>query len=107
MALFGGTNQQSGYATGKPQGLQVVGYTFAQKLEHFSALTGGESGIFYILVRMGNPKVRNGLAHGTAWFDQAARKVRYTDGRQSKTEYEMGLLEFATLAKLGCDLARS
>ena len=54
---------------------------------------------------MADPKLRNGLAHNSIWFESDEQKVRYIVGRQQKKEYEMSVMEFMTRAALGSHLA--
>jgi hypothetical protein len=96
-----------GCALGQSMDSGAIGLTFAKKVERVSAMTNGENVHFYVLLRLAKPKLRNGIAHGTAWCDQGRQSVRYTDGRLNKVEHEMSLLEFMAMVTMGCELGRS
>jgi len=79
----------------------VFNSSYAVKARQFSELTDGENGVFYLFHRIIKPKMRNAIAHETAWLDMDAGKVRYTEGSQQRIEYEMDLIEFLSLTTLG------
>ena len=91
-------------ALGKTINLNVLGNAFGSKIDEFARLTDGDDGAFYLLLRLANADLRNGLAHGSAWLDSAESKVRYIAGRQQKTEHQMDLVEFILVAMLGSHL---
>lgn len=91
-------------ALGKTVNPNVLGNPYGSKINEFAQLTGGDDGAFYLLLRVADANLRNGLAHGSAWLDSAGSKVRYASGRQQKTEREMDLVEFMTVAALGSHL---
>ncbi len=80
--------------------------SYGVKARQFSELTDGENGVFYLFNRIIEPKLRNAIAHETAWHDKDAGKVRYSDVR-SKEEYEMNLFEFLSLTTLGTQVGRA
>lgn len=91
-------------ALGKPANPNVLGNAYGSKIDEFARLTDGDDGVFRPFLRIANADLRNGLAHGSAWLDSDRSKVRYTTGRQQKTEYEMDLVEFMLIATLGSHL---
>jgi|GEM_PF-2098977 len=92
---------------GKPVDTRVFGATYANKVDQFNALTGGENDPFYLFTRLARPRLRNAVAHETIWLDSDAMKVRFTEGRNQKVESEMDLLEFTMLASTGSHLAHA
>ena len=92
---------------GKTIDKRVFDDDYANKIDQFKSLTGGEDGPFYLLIRIARPRIRNAIAHETIWLDSDAMKVRFTEGRKHKTESEMDLLEFTALASTGSHLAHS
>jgi hypothetical protein len=93
---------------GKTVNLQVFDTNYANKVNDFNTLTGGENGVFYIFGRLARPKIRNAIAHESIWFDSEAMKVRFTDGRgNTKIESEMDFTEFIVLAGLVSHLAHA
>ena len=78
---------------------------FAARLQQVASLTGGEDGAFDLIARLGKPRIRNAIAHGTIWLDSDMAKVHYTVGNRDKREYQMDLVEFACLAFSGSHLA--
>lgn len=92
---------------GRPVKTNVFDNTFANKVDQFISLTGGEDGAFYLFCRLARPKIRNAIAHETIWIDADANKVRYEEGRHPRTEHEMDLIEFMGLAAAGSHLAQS
>lgn len=91
-------------ALGKTVNANVLGNAYGSKIDEFARLTGGEDGAFYLLLRIANADLRNGLAHGSAWLDSAEMKVRYVTGQHQKTEHEFDLVEFMSIATLGSHL---
>lgn len=91
-------------ALGKTVNPNVLGNAYGSKIDEFALLTGGDDGAFYLLLRLADADLRNGLAHGSAWLDSVESKVRYATGKQQKTEHEMGLVEFMSVAALGSHL---
>lgn len=92
---------------GRPVKTSVFDTTYANKLDQFSSLTGGEEGAFYLFCRLARPKIRNAIAHETIWLDADENKVRYEEGRHPRTERKMDLIEFMGLAAAGSHLAQS
>lgn len=93
---------------GRQVSLQVFDANYANKLNEFNALTGGENGAFYIFSRLACPRIRNAIAHESVWLDSQNMKVRFTEGRASnKVESEMDLTDFAALAAVGSHLAHA
>lgn len=84
-------------AVGRKASSAVFGQAYGAKLNEFAQLTGGDDGIFYLFFRVGNPQLRNGLAHGSAWFDEETNIIRYTNGKKDKTEHTISLMEFMAL----------
>jgi len=80
--------------------LNVFNSSYAVKARQFSDLTDGENGVFYLFHRIIKPKMRNAIAHETAWLDAEAGIVRYSDGYPKK-DYEMDFIEFLSLTTLG------
>lgn len=91
---------------GKPINTNVLTNAYGSKLDEFKNLTGGENGAFYLLFRIADPPLRNGLAHGTAWLDYDAQEVRYTVGRQARQEHSLELTLFMAMAYYGSYLAQ-
>jgi hypothetical protein len=91
-------------AQGKTLNPSVLGNAYGSKINEFARLTGGDDGIFYLLLRIADSDLRNGLAHGSAWLDSDGAKVRYVTGQQQKTEHEMDLVQFMCTATLGSHL---
>jgi hypothetical protein len=85
-------------ANDKPVNDAVFSQPFGGLVNQFSNLTGGDEGPFYLFIRIARPRLRNAIAHETAWLDSNNVKVRYTDGREQKQEYEIDLVEFTALA---------
>lgn len=83
----------------------VFSVAYANKINQFKDLTGGDDGAFYLIFRLAQPKLRNAIAHGTIWLDSSANKVRYIDGNPS-TEYEIELVDFMALCSVGSHLAQ-
>jgi len=92
---------------GKNVDTRVFDANYANKLDQFNSLTGGENGPFYLFVRLARPRIRNAIAHETIWLDSDAMKVRFTEGRSHKVESEMDLVEFTALASTGSHLAHA
>lgn len=92
---------------GKPINLAVFDVAYGSKVDEFRSLTDGENGAFAVLLNLARPKVRNAIAHETLWLDSDAGKVRFTEGRNPRSEYEMDLAEFMLLAAVGSHLAHS
>jgi hypothetical protein len=85
--------------------LSVFSSSYANKINQFEAITGGDDGKFSILCRIAKPKIRNAIAHETIWFDPDEEKVRFIDGSNKKAEYEIDLSEFIGYATVGSHLA--
>ena len=82
--------------------LNVFDTNYANKVDDFNNLTGGEDGAFYIFSRLARPRIRNAIAHESIWLDSEAGKVCFTEGRgNNKVESEMDVSEFFTLATIG------
>ena len=94
-------------ANDKPVHDAVFSQPFGGLVNQFSNLTGGDDGPFYLFTRIARPKLRNAIAHETAWLDSNNVKVRYTDGIERKQEYEIDLVEFTALATTGSHLAHA
>ena len=92
---------------GKHIDTRVFHATYGNKVDQFTSLTGGEDGPFYLFIRMARPRIRNAIAHETIWLDSDAIKVRFTEGRNHRTESEMDLIEFTALASTGSHLAHA
>lgn len=91
-------------ARGKSPDVAVFSQPYGAKLQQLTTLTGGENGAFYLISRIARPHIRNAIAHGAAWLDSDAAKVRYSGGRSQKQEGEIDLLEFGALAMAGSHL---
>ncbi len=91
-------------SAGKAVRTAVFDAPYGNKVDQFNSLTGGEDGPFYLLCRLARPRIRNAIAHETIWLDSDAAKVRYTEGRAPRSEYEMDLVEFMGLALAGSHL---
>lgn len=94
-----------GEVFGKPFKLGIIDSPYGSKLAEFEKLTGGEKGVFYLLARIGRADLRNAVAHGCAWLDVEAQKVRFTQGHKIKVEAEVGIQEFVAFASIGSHLA--
>jgi hypothetical protein len=94
-------------ALGKPVNPKVLANAYGSKIKEFADLTGGDDGPFYLVLRVADADLRNGLAHGSAWLDPKEDRIRYMVGRQQKAEREIGLIEFMTKAALGSHMASS
>jgi hypothetical protein len=94
-------------ALGKHYSINTFNNAYGAKLNEFSQLTGGENGAFYLICRLGRPHLRNAIAHRDIWLDTDENKVRYKDGRKTKTDYEMGLEKFVHLATIGTHLPQA
>jgi hypothetical protein len=93
---------------GKKVNVQIFDANYANKVNEFNSLTGGEDGAFYIFGRIARPRIRNAIAHESIWLDSEAMKVRFTEGRgNSKVESEMDLTEFVALAGIGSHFAHA
>jgi hypothetical protein len=92
---------------GRPVRTNVFDTPYANKIDQFSSLTGGEDGVFYLFCRLARPKIRNAIAHETIWLDADENKVRYEEGRHPRTEHEIDFIEFMGLAAAGSHLAQS
>jgi hypothetical protein len=90
---------------GKPFSLGVIDNAYGSKVTEFRELTGGENGVFYLLVRIARVDLRNAVAHGAVWLDVEAQKVRFTHGNKSKVEAEISTEEFLAFAAIGSHLA--
>lgn len=82
----------------------VFGMPYRSRLDQINALTGGEEGAFYLITRLGRPRIKNAIAHCTIWLDADAAKVHYTDGSRKRREYQIDLMEFGALARSGSHL---
>ena len=88
--------------------LNVFDTNYANKVDDFNILTGGEDGAFYIFSRLARPRIRNAIAHESIWLDSEAGKVRFTEGRgDNKVESEMNLTDFVALAGIGSHFAHA
>lgn len=94
-------------ALGRTVNPNVLGNAYGSKINEFADLTGGDDGPFYLILRTADADLRNGLAHGAAWLDPKEDKVRYITGRQKKTECEMDLIKFMSMATVGSHLGPS
>jgi hypothetical protein len=94
-----------GEILGKPFKLGIIDSPYGSKLAAFKKLTGGENGLFYLLVRIARVDLRNAVAHGSAWLDAEARKVRFTQGNKVKEDAEVSIEEFMVFATIGSHLA--
>jgi hypothetical protein len=94
-------------ALGKTVNTNVLGNAYGSKVNEFAELTGGEDGIFYLIFRLADPILRNGIAHSSIWPDFEAQIVHYIVGQQAKIEYEMSLTKFMLIAYLGSHLAQA
>ncbi|EGV29603.1 hypothetical protein ThidrDRAFT_3195 [Thiorhodococcus drewsii AZ1] len=93
-------------ARGQPADTRVFSMPYSARIEQMNSLTGGEDGAFYLISRLAKPRIRNAIAHGSAWVDSHTAKVYYTDGGREKQEYELDLQEFALLAMTGSHLVQ-
>lgn len=92
-------------AKGKTINTAVFSVPYANKINQFSNLTGGDDGAFYLVFRLAQPKLRNAVAHGTMWPDLDAGKVRYIDVKPP-VENEISLIDFTGLCSVGSHLAQ-
>lgn len=83
----------------------VFSQNYGILVNQFRDLTDGESGIFYLLLRIAKPSLRNAIAHETIWMDSENGKVKFVDGLYEKSESEMDLADFMVLALSGSHLA--
>ena len=85
--------------------LNVFNANYANKVDDFNTLTGGEDGAFYIFSRLARPRIRNAIAHESIWLDSETGKVCFTEGRgNNNVESEMDLSEFVALSGIGSHL---
>lgn len=94
-------------ALGKPYNTTIFKQPYGVKLNEFKQLANGDEGIFYIIFRIANHHLRNAIAHSNVWFDKSDNKVKYTDGKDTKTIYENDLLEVMAHLAIGSYLAQS
>lgn len=94
-----------GEVLGRSFKLGIVDSPYGSKVSELEKLTGGEQGVFYLLVRIARADLRNAVAHGSAWLDAEARKVRFTQGSKVKVEAEISIEEFLAFATIGSHLA--
>lgn len=78
----------------------VLTNTLGAKLNEFIQLTGGEDGAFYLFGRLLKPEIRNAIAHGDIWQDEADQ-VHYVVNREPRQEKQISLLEFAGITAAG------
>lgn len=88
-----------------PVGIATLLKCVADAYSPKPGVTGGEDGPFYLISRIARPSIRNAIAHGAAWLDSDAAKVRYSDGRAQRRKADVDLLEFGALAMTGSHLA--
>lgn len=94
-------------ALGKKASIGIVGQTYGVKANEFRDLTGGDDGRFYIIHRLTDPVLRNGLAHGSAWLDEGTNVVHYTNGKQDKVEHSIAFLDFMAHAMIASRLCQA
>ncbi len=82
----------------------VFSLAYGAKINQFEQITGGENGVFYMICRLAQPKIRNAIAHETIWLDSEVDKVRYIDGNKDKKEFELDLIEYMAFAGIGSHL---
>jgi hypothetical protein len=89
---------------GKSVSLKALHNPYGAKVKEFSDLTGGDDGPFYLLFRLAKPQLRNAIAHGTIWLDSETDTVRYVDGKDQLTPYELPLVEVVALTGVASHL---
>jgi hypothetical protein len=92
-------------ALGKTVSTNVLYNSYGAKVNEFSSLTNGSDGPFYLLFRIAKPHLRNAIAHEQIWLDSESNTIRYADGKDALTQYEMPLTEFVVLNGVGSNLA--
>lgn len=92
-------------AQGRTINTAVFSANYANKINQFRDITGGDDGAFSLIFRIAQSKLRNATAHETIWLDSDAGKVRYIDGKPS-TEYEIDLVDFMTYQAVGAHIAQ-
>lgn len=84
----------------------VLNTTYGNKVQQLAAISGGDDGPLYLLLRLAKPNIRNACAHETIWLDSEQNMVRYSYGNQNKVEAEIDLTEFMLLNNAGTHLAQ-
>lgn len=93
---------------GRKANPNVLHNALGSKKNELAKLTGGvDDGLFYPFLRLTDPPLRNGIAHGTAWVDADRAKVIFTVGGNQKREIERDLMLVMVMAQLGSHLAQS
>lgn len=92
-------------AKNKPTKSAIFSAAYADKVNQFKELTGGDEGAFYLIFRLVRPDVRNAIAHENIWLDSENNKVKYTAGRPP-VKHEIDLVEFMTLQAVGSHLGQ-
>lgn len=92
-------------AKSKPTKPAIFSAAYADKINQFKDLTGGETGAFYLLFRLFRPNIRNAIAHENVWLDSENNKVRYTAGRPP-VKQEIDLVDFMALQAIGSHLGQ-
>lgn len=93
-------------ALGKSYSSNIFNNAYGAKLNEFKELTNGEDGPFYIFFRLGNPQLRNAIAHETIWYDEDLQLVKYKDIKKDET-HELGIIDFIGLAAASSHLPES
>lgn len=90
---------------GKAPDKRVFSLSYGAKLKRLRDATGGTDETSSLIFRLARPKIRNGLAHGTAWLNSAKARVYYTDVRSGGRKQSISLADFGALALVGSHLA--
>ncbi len=91
---------------GRELNTDVLTQNYAQKLTQFKDVSGGEDGIFYIIFRIANPRIRNACAHGDIWLDFDNGIVHYIDLVENQ-EKQIKIEEFLIWNFMGSIIADS
>ncbi len=81
--------------------------TYSSRAEQFYKVTGGETGIFYLLYRIIRPQIRNAVAHGNLSYDRTKQIFHYVDGTKKKINGQLSLDEFMGLNAIGSNFAQA
>lgn len=84
---------------------RVHACVYGDKVNQLSELTGGDDGLFYLLLRLARPKIRNAIAHESIWLDSDQALVHYVDVTTA-SEDTLPLTDFMALAMTGSHLAQ-
>lgn len=91
-------------AQGKSFTPNAILSNYGTKVNEFSQLTGGDDGVFSLIFRVANPKLRNAITHGDISLDSESSKVRYRDGGK---DFEMTILEFMAIVHIATHLPQA